>query len=80
MKRMLIYAACASFIFGTALARGVTVSPTFILHGARIVAERREAQLNTAAQEGVAVCTTRYVTTTSGAGSGTTRKSVDCQE
>ena len=52
MKKLLISAACAIFIFGTACAREVTKSPTFILHGATIIPARRVAQLNSAVGEG----------------------------
>jgi hypothetical protein len=79
MKRILISAACAIFIFGTACAREVTAGPTFILHGASVVA-RRVAQLNCTARERLTPCTTMYVSTTRVNGSGATRQSVDCEE
>ena len=61
MKRMLISAACAIFIFGTACAREVTKSPTFILHGPTIVSARRAGQLNGAVGEGGIRCTAEYI-------------------
>jgi hypothetical protein len=80
MKRMLISAACAIFIFGTACAREVTASPTFILHGATIIATRRVAQLNTTPREVIEPCTTKFITTSRSEGAVTTRESVDCEE
>jgi hypothetical protein len=77
---MLISAACAIFIFGTACAREVTAGPTFILHGATIIAARRVAQLNSAAHEGAAPCTTTYIARIRGDGTSYIRKSVDCEE
>jgi hypothetical protein len=77
MKRMIISAACAIFIFGTACAREVTNSPTFILHGATIVSARRVAQLNSTI-DGVR-CTTEYIPTRDDRG-WYLRKSVDCEE
>jgi len=74
MKRTLITTACAIFIFGTACAREVTLSPTFILHGATVVTGRRAAQINT-----VVGCTTRYIPTHDERG-WYARKSVDCVE
>ena len=80
MQIMLISAASAIFISGTALACQVIVSPIFTFHGASTIAEPRAAQLESAAREGVVLCTTRYVTTTRGDGNSTTRKSVNCEE
>ena len=80
MKIMLISVASAIFISGTAFAREVIVSPIVPFHRASIPAEHRAAQLEGAAREGVVLCTTRYVTTTRGDGSSTTRKSVNCEE
>ena len=79
MERMLISAACAIFIFGTACAREVTKSPTFILHGSTIIPARRVAQLNGAVGEGGAPCTTEYIPTRDDRG-WYVRKSVDCEE
>ena len=77
MEIMLISGACAIFILGSACAREVTSSPTFILHSASIVAARRVAQLSSASR---ASCATTYVTTIESEASNTTRKSVDCNE
>jgi hypothetical protein len=80
MKIALITAASAIFICGTALAREVIVSPIVPFHGASSLTEHRTAQIESAAREGVVLCTTRYVTTTHGDGNSTTRKSVNCEE
>jgi hypothetical protein len=77
MKRMLISAACAIFIFGTACAREVTRSPTFIIHGATIISARRVA--HSAVGEGGVACTTEYIPTRDDRG-WYVRKSVDCEE
>jgi hypothetical protein len=79
MKTMLISATSASFLFGTAFAREVVVSPVVAPHGASIV-ERHTAQLNSAARASGVLCGTKYITTTSSDGKRTTRKSVDCEE
>jgi hypothetical protein len=79
MKRMLISAACAIFIFGTACAREATKSPTFILHAATIASARRVAQLNIAVGEGGVLCTTEYIPTRDERG-WYVRKYVDCEE
>jgi hypothetical protein len=79
MKRMLISASCAIFIFGTACAREVTQSPTFILDGTTIVTARRIVQLNTTVGEGGLPCTTEYIPTRDNRG-WYIRKSVDCEE
>jgi hypothetical protein len=79
MKTMLISAASALFIFGTASAHEVVVGPVVALHGA-IIVERRVAQLTSPAHASGVLCGTKYVTTTSSDGNRTTRKSVDCEE
>jgi hypothetical protein len=79
MKIILISAALAVFISGTAFGRAVIMSPTAQLHAAKIPAEHRAAQLGTFAPGG-ASCLTKYVTTIRGDGSSTTRKSVNCEE
>jgi hypothetical protein len=48
MKRLLISTVCAIFIFETACAREVPLSPTFTLHGSTIFAARHVAQSNSA--------------------------------
>jgi hypothetical protein len=78
MKMKLIFAASAIFISGTALAREVIVSPIVTFH--RAIAAHRTAQLASAARDSLVPCTTRYITTTRGDGSSTTRKSVSCEE
>jgi hypothetical protein len=55
MKTMLISATSASFLFGTAFAREVVVSPVVAPHGASIV-ERHTAQLNSAARASGVLC------------------------
>jgi hypothetical protein len=79
MKRILISAACAIFIFGTACAREATKSPTFILHGATIIPASRVAQLNGAVGEGGVLCTVEHIPTRDDRG-WYVRKSVDCEE
>ena len=79
MKRMLISAACAIFIFGAACAREVTKSPTFILHGATIVPARRVAELNSVVGATGERCTTEYIPTRDDRG-WYVRRSVDCEE
>jgi hypothetical protein len=78
MKTILISATSAIFIFGTAFAREVVVSPVGTIH--RTIAERRAAQLSSADREISVLCRIKYITTTSGDGNRTTRKSVDCEE
>jgi hypothetical protein len=80
MKIMLIFAASAIFISGTALAREVIVSRIVTFHRASTIAAPRTAQLSSAARDSLVPCTTRYITTTRGDGSSTTRKSVSCEE
>jgi hypothetical protein len=79
MKKALIFTASLLFISGTALARGVIVSPTASFHGASTLAEHRAAQLEGARKGGV-FCTTKYITITRDDGSSATRKSVNCEE
>jgi hypothetical protein len=79
MKTILISAAFAVFISGTAFGRVVVVSPTAQLHGAKVPADHRAAQLDSPVPGG-ASCSTKFVTTTRGDGSSTTRKSVNCEE
>jgi hypothetical protein len=79
MKRMLISAACAIFIFGTAFAREVTASPTFILHGTSVIAARRAAQLHSDPLRGGVQCAMEYIPTRDDKG-WYVRKDVDCEE
>ena len=79
MKIMVVSAASAIFIFGTAAAREASVGPIYPLHGA-IIVERRVAQLNSADHSSGVLCGTKYIMTTSSDGNRTTRKSVDCEE
>ena len=79
MKTIVISAASAIFILGTASACEVNVSPIYPLHGA-IVVERRVAQLNSADHSSGVPCGTRFIMTTSSDGNRITRKSVDCEE
>jgi glutamine phosphoribosylpyrophosphate amidotransferase len=80
MKIVLISAACAIFIFGTACAREVAAGPTFILHGESVIAVRRVAQINRTPREVIEPCTTKFITTSRSEGAVTTRESVDCEE
>ena len=80
MKRLLITAACAIFIFATAQAREVAASPAPTHHGAAITAARRIAQLDSAARESSAPCTTTHISKFRSDGASYIRKSVDCEE
>ena len=73
MKKMLISAVSAIIMFGMAYASEVIVSPVVQRHEASI------AQLSVS-RDGVVLCTTKYITNTSGDGSRTIRRSVDCDE
>jgi hypothetical protein len=80
MKTMLISAASTIFIFGTAFARDIYVSPGVVPHSANIVVGRRVA-LSFGVDHAIGVpCTTKYIMTITGDGSRSTRKSVDCEE
>ena len=79
MKRLLISAACALFICGTACAHEVTMSPTFILHGSTILAARRVAQSNIAVGATGELCTTESIPTCDDKG-WYVRRSVDCED
>ena len=79
MKRLLISTACAIFICGTACAREVTLSPTFIPHGSTISAARHIAQSNSAVGATGELCTTEYISTRDDRG-WYVRKSVDCAD
>jgi hypothetical protein len=79
MKTILISAAFAVFISGTAFGRVVIMSPTGQLHAAMIPADHRAAQLGSLVPGG-ASCSTKFVTTTRVDGSSATRKSVNCEE
>jgi hypothetical protein len=78
MKTMLISAASAIFMFGTAIAREAVVGPIVPSYRARIRAEHRVAQFNSTGEGGVP-CTTEYVPTRDNRG-WYLRKSVDCIE
>ena len=78
MKTMLISAASAIFMFGTAFAREAVVSPIVPSHGARIAAEHRVAQFNSTGEGGIP-CTTEYIPTRDDRG-WYLRKAVDCAE
>jgi hypothetical protein len=80
MKTLLISAASLIFIFGTALAREVILTPSVPFDGASAPAEHRAARLESPVREGAVFCSTMYVTTTRGDGSSATRKSVNCDE
>jgi hypothetical protein len=79
MKKLLISTACAIFICGTACAREAPLSPTFILHGATILAERRVAQSNSAVGTTGEICKTEYIPTRDDRG-WYVRRSVDCED
>jgi hypothetical protein len=78
MKTMLIFAASATFIFGTAFAREAVVGTIVPSHVARITAEHRVAQFNSTGEGGI-LCTTEYVPTRDEKG-WYVRKDVDCEE
>jgi hypothetical protein len=80
MKTMLISAASTIFIFGTAFARESAVSPVVVPHGPSVAVERRVAQTSGFDRQVGAPCTTKAITTITGDGSRSTRKSVDCEE
>ena len=80
MKMILISAALAVFISGPAFSRVVVLSPTVQLHESKALAKHRAAQLDSPAPVGDGSCSTKYVTTSRGDGSSTTRKSVNCEE
>ena len=79
MKRTLIVA-CAIFVLGTACAREVTVSPTFLLPWATVIAAPRAAQLNSIVSvvDGV-FCVTQFIPTRDDRG-WYVREAVDCEE
>jgi hypothetical protein len=76
MKRLLISAACAIFICGTACAREVTLSPTPTLHGSTISA-RHVAQSTSVVGATGESSTAEYVSTRDDKG-WYVRRSVDC--
>ena len=79
MKRLLISAACAIFICGTASAREVTLSPTPTLHGSTISAARHVAQSTSVVGAIGEPCTAEYVSTRDDRG-WYLRRSVDCED
>ena len=79
MKRTLISAVCSIFISGTAYAREVEQSPTFLIHGSSVIAARRTAQLNGVTIVDGVLCMTEYIPTRDRRG-WYVRKSVDCEE
>ena len=78
MKTMLVSAASAIFMFGTAFAREAAVDTIGPSHVARITAEHRIAQFNSTGEGGI-LCTTEYVPTRDDRG-WYLRKAVDCEE
>ena len=78
MKTLLISTACTIFIYGTACAREVTLSPTPTLHGSTISAARHVAQSSVVGATGEP-CTAEYVSTRDNRGSYV-RRSVDCED
>ena len=79
MKRLLVSTACAIFICGTACAREVTLSPTFVPYGSTISAARHIAQSNSAVGATGELCTTEYISARDDRG-WYVRKSVDCAD
>jgi hypothetical protein len=77
MKTMLISAAAALFMFGTAFAREAAVSPVAPSHGPGI-AKQRVAQFTTLGEGGI-LCTTESIPTRDDRG-WYLRKAVDCEE
>jgi hypothetical protein len=78
MKTMLIAAASAISMLGSALAREAAVSPILSPHEASIAAERRVAQFASTGEGGIP-CTTEYILTHDDRG-WYLRKEVDCEE
>ena len=78
MKTVLISAASATFMFGTAFALEAAVDTIGPSHVARITAEHRIAQFNSTGEGGI-LCTTEYVPTRDDRG-WYLRKAVDCEE
>ena len=78
MKTMLIAAASAISMLGSALAREAAVSPILSPHEASVAAERRVAQFASTGEGGIP-CTTEYMLTHDGRG-WYLRKEVDCEE
>jgi hypothetical protein len=76
MKTMLIAAALAGLMLGSALAREAVTSPT--TPGTSIAAERRVAQFRSTGEGGIP-CTTQYILTHDDRG-WYLRKEVDCEE
>ena len=79
MKRLLISAACAIFIYGTPCAREVTLSPTPTLHGSTISAARHVAQSTSVVGATGELCTAEYISTRDDRG-WYIRRSVDCED
>ena len=76
MKKVLIFASAAAFIFG---AREVDAS-ALAASRAGSAAERLTAKVNGVERHDGVFCTIRYFPMTKDDGSRTTRKSVDCEE
>ena len=79
MKTLLISTACTIFIYGTACAREVTLSPTPTLHGSTIFATRHVAQSTSVVGATGELCTAEYISTRDDRG-WYIRRSVDCED
>jgi hypothetical protein len=79
MKKLLIFTACAIFIYGTACAREVTLSPTSTSHGSTMSAARHVAQSSVVVGPTGELCTAEYVPTRDDRG-WYVRRSVDCAD
>ncbi len=80
MKAILIFTTSAFFVFGTTSARESVLRPVTTIPAASANIEVRVAQLVGFEHVNGAPCITKYITTTRGDGTTTTRKSVDCEE
>jgi hypothetical protein len=78
MKIVLISAASATFMFGTAFAREAVTSTIVLSDVAKITAEHRVAQFNSIGEGGI-LCTTEKVPTRDDKGLYL-RRDVDCEE
>ena len=77
MKKALVSAASAIFIFGSGFAS--TAREVVTIHGAGVITERRIEHRDYAALEDGVLCTVEYIPTRDDQG-WYTRESVDCEE
>jgi hypothetical protein len=79
MKKLLISTACTIFIFRTACAREVALSPTFTPHESTTFPARHVAQSTGAVGPTGELCTAEYISTRDDRG-WYVRRSVDCED